>query len=223
MCLTLTCYVSEKSKWFDVHFAMSRISKGKILRLILVSKSDVSNVWTLQVIDAASKIYFILFLNFPFYHEIFMFASSPSWYSTPEIQYLFSDQRQDVHADGNFLFLLDFQKKAKKVGRTWRHIFLKNPGVSKNISFKKTLEFLGLLLHPWKLLIKESFPQKPRKALHHLEIPYFFLITPDILHSRNVSSIHPESPCLQPPAFFSGIDHSTRFRLLFFHVLRNIL
>ena len=66
MCLSLRCYMSEKSKWFDVHFAMSKISKGKVLRLLLVSKSDVSNVWTLQVIDAASKTWFILFLNFSF-------------------------------------------------------------------------------------------------------------------------------------------------------------
>ena len=150
-----------------------------------------------------------------------MFASSTSWYTTPEIRFFFNDQRQE--GTGTFYSYWTSRKKPNRWGRTWRHIFLKNPGVIKNISFKKTLEFLGLLLHPWKLLTKESFPQKPRKALHPLEIPYFFLITPDILHSRNVSSIHLESPCLQPPAFFSGIYHSTLFRLLYFQVLRNIL
>ena len=54
-------------------------------------------------------------------------------------------------------------------------------------------------------------------------IPHFFWITSDILHSLDISSIHLESPCLQPPAFFSRIDHSALFRLLFFQVLRNIL
>ena len=46
MCLSLTCYMSELSKLFDVHFAMSKISKGKILKLIFGSKSDVFKVWT---------------------------------------------------------------------------------------------------------------------------------------------------------------------------------
>ena len=43
------------SKGFDVLFAMSKISKGKILKLSLVSKSDIFNDWTQQVIDAGSK------------------------------------------------------------------------------------------------------------------------------------------------------------------------
>ena len=34
------------SNWFDVHFEMSRISKGKILKLSLAPKSDIFNVWT---------------------------------------------------------------------------------------------------------------------------------------------------------------------------------
>ena len=55
MCLSLTYYMSEMSKWFDVRFAMSKISKNKILKLALVSKSDVFNVWTQQVIGVASK------------------------------------------------------------------------------------------------------------------------------------------------------------------------
>ena len=46
MCLSLTCHMSEMSKWFDVHFAMPKISKSKVLKLIFVSKSDVFNVWT---------------------------------------------------------------------------------------------------------------------------------------------------------------------------------
>ena len=45
MCLSLTCYMSEMSKWFDVLFSMSKISKGKILKLSLVSNSEVFNVW----------------------------------------------------------------------------------------------------------------------------------------------------------------------------------
>ena len=40
MCLILTCHISELSKWFDLHIAMSKIIKGKILKLRLVSKSD---------------------------------------------------------------------------------------------------------------------------------------------------------------------------------------
>ena len=51
MYFSLTCYMSEMNKWFDVHVAMSKISKDKILKLSLVSKSDVFNVWTQQVID----------------------------------------------------------------------------------------------------------------------------------------------------------------------------
>ena len=100
-----------------------------------------------------------------------MFASSTSWYTTPEIRFFFNDPRQE--GTGTFYSYWTSRKKPNRWGRTWRHIFLKNPGVIKNISFKKTLEFLGLLLHPWKLLTKESFSQKPRKALHPLEIPHF--------------------------------------------------
>ena len=55
MYLSLTCYLSEMNKWFDVHFAMSKINKGKILKLSLVSKSDVFNAWTQQVADVANK------------------------------------------------------------------------------------------------------------------------------------------------------------------------
>ena len=51
MGLNLTCYMSDMSKGFDVHFAMYKISKGKILKLILVSKSDVFNACNQQVID----------------------------------------------------------------------------------------------------------------------------------------------------------------------------
>ena len=40
------CYMSEMSKWFDVHSAMSKIRKGKISKLSVVFKSDVFNVWT---------------------------------------------------------------------------------------------------------------------------------------------------------------------------------
>ena len=46
MYLSLTCYLSEISKWFDVHFAISKFSKGMILKLHLVFQSDVCNVWT---------------------------------------------------------------------------------------------------------------------------------------------------------------------------------
>ena len=59
---------------------MSKISKGKISKLSLMS--DVFNVWTWQVIDVASKEWFILFLNFAFWHEIFMFGSSLNWCGT---------------------------------------------------------------------------------------------------------------------------------------------
>ena len=33
--------MSEMSKWFDVHFVMFKINKGKILKLSLVSKFEV--------------------------------------------------------------------------------------------------------------------------------------------------------------------------------------
>ena len=45
-CVCSTCYMSDMSKGFDVLFAMSKISKGKILKLSLVSKSDIFNDWT---------------------------------------------------------------------------------------------------------------------------------------------------------------------------------
>ena len=85
MCLSLTCYMFEMSKWFDLHFAMSKISKGKILKLSLVSKSDVYNAWTQQVIDVASKTLLILFLSFASWNEIFMFASCTNWCGTSQI------------------------------------------------------------------------------------------------------------------------------------------
>ena len=85
MCLSLTCYMFEMSKWFDLYFAMSKISKGKILKLSLVSKSDVYNAWTQQVIDVASKTLLILFLSFASWNEIFMFASCTNWYGTSQI------------------------------------------------------------------------------------------------------------------------------------------
>ena len=37
-------YAATINKWFDVDFAMSKISKDKVLKLSLVSKSDVFNV-----------------------------------------------------------------------------------------------------------------------------------------------------------------------------------
>ena len=40
------CYMSEMSKWFDVHSPMSKIRKGKVSKLSVVFKSDVFNVWT---------------------------------------------------------------------------------------------------------------------------------------------------------------------------------
>ena len=46
ICLNLTCHVAEISKWLEVHFSMSKISKDKIPKLSLVSKSDVFNVQT---------------------------------------------------------------------------------------------------------------------------------------------------------------------------------
>ena len=54
MCFSLTCYMSDMSKWFIVQFAISKVSKGKILKLSLVSKSDVFDVWTQQM-DVACK------------------------------------------------------------------------------------------------------------------------------------------------------------------------
>ena len=80
MCLGLMCYMSEMSKWFDLHFAMSKINKGKILKLGPMSKSDVLNVWTQQVIDVAGKAWLILFPNFTFWYETF--ASFTNWYDT---------------------------------------------------------------------------------------------------------------------------------------------
>ena len=60
---------------------MSEVSKGKNLKFSLVSKSDVFNVG-LSKQDVASKTWLILFLNFAFWHEIFMFASCTNWYGT---------------------------------------------------------------------------------------------------------------------------------------------
>ena len=40
------CYMSEMSKWFDVHSPMSKIRKGKVSKLSVVFRSDVFNVRT---------------------------------------------------------------------------------------------------------------------------------------------------------------------------------
>ena len=45
------------SKWFDVYFAVSKITKGKILKLSLVSKSDIFNVGRSTKIETLSKLF----------------------------------------------------------------------------------------------------------------------------------------------------------------------
>ena len=65
--------------------------------------------------------------------------------------FFFNEQRQEVHANLNFLFVLGFQEKANE-GRGWdlgTYFFKKtNPVVIKIMFFNKTLKFIGLLLYP---------------------------------------------------------------------------
>lgn len=51
MGLTLTCYMPDMSIGFDAHFEMYKNIEGKILKLILLPKSDVFKACNQQVID----------------------------------------------------------------------------------------------------------------------------------------------------------------------------
>ena len=55
-----------------------------------------------------------------------------------------------------------------------RTCFFKNPGVINNIFLRKTLEFLALLLYPWKFWTKESFSPRNSGKLYYR--PWKFLI-----------------------------------------------
>ena len=67
--------MSEMSNWFDVHFAMSKISNGKILKPM--SKLDVFNVnLRLKILSNAQKCYRLLvqwnLVSFPVLtHQVF--------------------------------------------------------------------------------------------------------------------------------------------------------
>ena len=58
----------------------------------------------------------MLFLNFAFWHEIFMFLLPRTGMAHLRSIFFFSEQRQEVYTNRNFLFVLGFQKKTK-VGR----------------------------------------------------------------------------------------------------------
>ena len=76
-------------------------------------------------------------------------------------------------------------------GRTSGNIFLKKPGVIKSIFLKKALEFLGLLLYPWKFWTKEGFIVGNSGKLCY--IPWKFHISPwsplNILHAHTISGV----------------------------------
>ena len=77
--------------------------------------------------------------------------------------------------------------------------------------FNQALEFLGLLLYPWKFWKKQSFtPGNSGNLCYTPGKFHIFSLSPlDIVHIHTMSSIHLEIPCLHNPCifFFFGIAH----------------
>ena len=66
--------------------------------------------------------------------------------------FFFNEQRQEVHVNWNFLFILGFEKKGKaqRRGDLKGHIFSKGPGVIMIFFSFFKLEFLGFWLYDYK-------------------------------------------------------------------------
>ena len=78
------------------------------------------------MINVASKAWLILFLNFAFWYEIFMSASpQPGKKNLTFDFFFFNKQRQEVHANWNALFILDFYEKSKGGGGSSTSFFKK--------------------------------------------------------------------------------------------------
>ena len=106
-------------------------------------------------------------------------------------------------------------------GRTY---FLKTLELLRIYFSKKVLEFLGLLLFPWRFWAKENFTPGNTEKLCYTPGKFHFLSwSPlDILHAHAVSSILLQIPCLQPPApaFLSEIAHSSCLNCYFLRVCK---
>ena len=91
------------------------------------------------------------------------------------------------------------------------HIFLKGPGVIKNILLKKSLESLDLLLYRWKCWTKESFtPENSRKLRYtpwkfHIFASSSWTFYMHILFLKYTWKFH----TFNTSYFFSGIAHCT--------------
>ena len=112
---------------------------------------------------------------------------------------------------------MGFHKKAKGGGGGGvrgdlkGHIFLKGPGVIKNILLKKSLESLDLLLYRWKCWTKESFtPENSRKLRYtpwkfHIFASSSWTFYMHILFLKYTWKFH----TFNTSYFFSGIAHCT--------------
>ena len=65
MCLSLTCYMSEISNWFDVHFAISKFSKGMILKLHIYRTYFLKTLELLRIYFSKKALKFLGLLLFP--------------------------------------------------------------------------------------------------------------------------------------------------------------
>ena len=109
-------------------------------------------------------------INFAFWHEILLDAQTAMEHL--RFDFFCNEQRQETHDNWNVLVT----KKAQMGGGREREggrltdlmvYFFKNPRVIRNIFFRKTMEFLGLLLYPWSLLTRgESFTPGNRIFSH---------------------------------------------------------
>ena len=145
-----------------------------------------------------SKAWLILVLNFAFWHEIFIFASSTNLYGISYIWFFF----QWTKRRGTFFFS-------------------KNLKVIKNILKKK--QFLGSLLYPWKLLTTETCTPGNSGNLCYTPWKFFiFLDHPGIFCMYILFLQYPRKFCAFKPLyffFFFSIPHGTMIKLLFIKVL----
>ena len=176
MCLSLTRYMSEMGKWFEVHFAMSKISGSKILKLSLVSVLLFDMIYLYLLCPQTGMIH----LRFDFFLQWTKTGGTCQMELFIRIGFPEKCQRGDGGRGGGYL----------------RTYLLKNLGVIKSIF--KTLQFLSLLLYHWKLLTKESYtPGNSRNLCYALWKFHIFSWSPlDILNAYIISSMHLEIPWL---------------------------
>ena len=108
-------------------------------------------------------------MNFTFWHEILLVAQTGMEHL--RFDFFCNEQRQETRDNWNFLVMKKAQMGGggREGGRLTdlRAYFFKNLRVIRNIFFRKTMEFLGLLLYPWSLLTSgESFTPGSRPFSH---------------------------------------------------------